>query len=631
MKRNKIYLIASLLLVCSNCWADKFDFSANASTGQTLYFDITSDSTVSLVAPNDLYTSNSNWAGYETPKDSLSIPQKVTFNGTTYAVKKIGYGALGGCKEMTSVKIPNSIEEIGDWAFTGSGLNVIDFPSTPVMLGVWVFESTPWMDRQPAGIVYLNNVLLYYKGVIPDNLELDIPQNINSIAGRAFNYGYEAGQEKLISVHIPGSVKYIGEYAFYKCHLNTVYIEEGVESIGRSAFSYNYFSEVTIPHSVKYIGSSAFSNCGSLTTVNYNAIGSLDNISGSFFPIFRNSSNLESFNWGSDVQYIPPTLLSGCTKITGELSIPSSVKYIGYEAFNGCSGFTGSLKIDNRISEIGEKAFMDCNGINNVNVDAYIIGKYAFYNCSGVTELTIGENIDSIGSGAFEKLNNLKTLYYNAKDIRCEKYGFGFDSNSSITSIIFGNKVKRIPDYFMQQAPNLTSVIFPSSLLSIGEWSFYNCGILGELVIPENVQKIGAYSFYYCTKVSSVKSLNTAPPDISGSYILYSCYDKPLYVPNGSLESYKNAEGWKSFQTIIATGIDNVNINSIAVYTQNNQIHIEGAFGRNISVYHIDGSEIASLKGPTNHEIITVPSTGIYCVKVDKSLVRKVFVSYLFP
>ena len=50
---------------------------------------------------------------------SVTIPESVTYNGTTYSVSSINYKAFNGCSGLTSVTIPNSVTSIDSYAFSG--------------------------------------------------------------------------------------------------------------------------------------------------------------------------------------------------------------------------------------------------------------------------------------------------------------------------------------------------------------------------------------------------------------------------------------------------------------------------------------------------------------------------------
>ena len=47
----------------------------------------------------------------------IVIPSQITYNGKTYSVTSIGFGAFGGCSGLTSITIPNSVTIIGEDAF----------------------------------------------------------------------------------------------------------------------------------------------------------------------------------------------------------------------------------------------------------------------------------------------------------------------------------------------------------------------------------------------------------------------------------------------------------------------------------------------------------------------------------
>ena len=115
MKRLFTILFATML--AGQAWADNFDFSAVCSSGQTLYYLITSDSTVTVTYPN--YSNYYYYYNYAKPTGVLEIPSAVTYNEVEYMVTSIGYGAFYYCDSLTSVTIPNSVKNISNDAFYG--------------------------------------------------------------------------------------------------------------------------------------------------------------------------------------------------------------------------------------------------------------------------------------------------------------------------------------------------------------------------------------------------------------------------------------------------------------------------------------------------------------------------------
>ncbi|WP_434305763.1 leucine-rich repeat protein [Clostridium botulinum] len=130
-------------------------------------------------------------------------------------------------KNLTSVKIPKTIESIGMQAFAKNNLTSIELPESLKNMG---------------NIAFMDNKLASVK----------IPKNLINIPTGAFS------QNQITSVLIPEGVTTIGRAAFMDNSLEAIIIPSTVESIGSTAFSTNKLKVVTIPSDVKNIGKDAF-------------------------------------------------------------------------------------------------------------------------------------------------------------------------------------------------------------------------------------------------------------------------------------------------------------------------------------------------------------------------------------
>ena len=211
---------------------------------------------------------------------------------------------------------------------------------------------------------------------------------------------------------------------------------------------------------------------------------------------------------------------SGLTSVT----IPNSVTSIGYEAFSGCSGLT-SVAIPNSVTIIWDYAFYNCVGLTSVTIPDSVttIGFWAFYNCSGLTTVTIPNSVTTIGGSAFS--------------LCC-----------SLTSVTIPNSVTSIGDDAFSGCSGLTSITIPNSVTSIGERAFQYCSGLTSITIPNSVTSIGERAFSNCSGLTSVISKMENPCSIT-----YDCfpddvfYNVTLYVPKGTIDTYKETKYWNKF------------------------------------------------------------------------------------
>ncbi len=256
-----------------------------------------------------------------------------------------------------------------------------------------------------------------------------------------------------------------------------------VTSIGTDAFNrcYGLSGTLTIPNSVTSIGGGAFYDCnftGALT------IGKgLENVSGlslsadgfTEFIVHKDNPNYSSADgilYNKDT-----TTIIQCPKgKTGTLTIPNSVTSIGDNAFYGCDSFTGILTIGSGVTSIGDNAFYGCGNFT----------KIVFDGCKGLTGTYFtGANVDTIhfteqvsgmsfNRNAFGWEPQVSTILYDAVDWGEEQeWIFGEnDLAKSVTKIIIGENVKRIPSGIFQYFDKVVEVELPDGITYIGENAF---------------------------------------------------------------------------------------------------------------------------------------------------------------
>lgn len=276
-------LVFLLLVMFFSCFSQKaiaYDFSAVNDYGDTIYYNITSDSTVEVTFEGNFRIRPTSghippnmttiWE-YDGKKyvGNIAIPSIVNNNDTTYTVTAIGERAFMFNENLYTILIPNSIKIIKDDAFEYCKyLNTIDFPNYLNSIGDYSFRYCEKLEY--VSIPDSITIIPFRAFECCYNLKtIKMTNSVKSIATNAFK-----DCTKLSSIHLSDSLIDIGYYALGNCtSLVSIVLPNSLATIqGNDAF-YGAFQDCTalkkinLPNALIYIGGHAFQNCISLDSI----------------------------------------------------------------------------------------------------------------------------------------------------------------------------------------------------------------------------------------------------------------------------------------------------------------------------------------------------------------------------
>lgn len=155
----------------------------------------------------------------------------------------------------------------------------------------------------------------------------------------------------------------------------------------------------------------------------------------------------------------------------------------------------------------------------------------AFYDCKNLESVVIPDSVTKIGTSAFSSCRNMTTL-------------------------VFGTGLETIGDYAFSFCKGITSIEIPDNVTSIGSNAFAYCDNLTNVSIGSSIKSIGEEAFTGYSSTTGVVRLTVAAttPPSGGAACGIKAAECKLYVPEESIETYKNAVWWEDFKEILAIG-----------------------------------------------------------------------------
>lgn len=288
---------------------------------------------------------------------------------------------------LKSIKLPETLTNIGNYAFTGSGIQNITITKNVTNIGDYAFQDT--------------------KSLAQVSFESD--SALKTIGHSAFY------SSTLTTFDFPENLTTIGNYAFYGCtKLESAILPEGLKNINQRAFYQTTgLKSVTFPESLTAIDYSAFQESGLIEAILPDNV-TLGN------EVFRNCSSLQRLRLPATLTAIPSGCFRYCSSIT-EFYVPSLIPpTLGSTALDGIS--KGNVTL--HVPEFAVANFkLDSNWLDFAKIvgdtesDSYSFrGNVAFTNnhrAEGTPSLTLVDGGSMTISGSAPMLINNLTIHNN--------------------------------------------------------------------------------------------------------------------------------------------------------------------------------------------------------------------------
>lgn len=430
------------------------------------------------------------------------ILKKVDFETPAAGVElNIGKYAFADCSGLITINLPTSTRKIEEYAFSrATALRSIVIPEGTTMVGADAFNAAGALETVslPSTLVSLafdkDGVLTSFKDCV----------SLKNLTIASDNATY-AAVDNVLYGKTEGVVRTL------------IYVPIAAQG--------DKTATVNIPETVNLVKEEAFYKNEGIKTINFPKAPDNVVLEKSAFYYMR---NVEKVVLPSGLREIPQYCMAYSPKLQ-HVYIPNTVTTLNNHAFNDCSSLNkvefqdGNDEVEFTLADAKNEsygAFQYCTSLREIEFPARTvkIGSNNFYNARSLRKVTIPDNVTEIGTKAFYTVDSgtgVQTLIWNPETSKLTTIGESAFENANLSSLTIPARVTSIGKrafYGNMTMSSLTFAALPAtaegeteSALTIGESAFeFATSLLGTLNIPARVTSIGARAFAVTTKMTGV-------------------------------------------------------------------------------------------------------------------------------
>jgi hypothetical protein len=273
----------------------------------------------------------------------------------------------------------------------------------------------------------------------------------------------------------------------------------------------------------------------------------------------------------SDESDLGVSVISNSFSVNNQLGViatESAIAKIGGPLFESPQTVT-YVKLPNTIQEIA------MNGLKNTSIEFFeapkvlkTLGVDALLGCAKLKKIILNDGLESLGLDVFGDCPNLEYVFIpktvktiGAYSFRCSTEKLDHwdgdcplidnDKHALYANSAYGMTQEKPDMIDIVAGCNLTEYKLPDQAMFTQNYALSGCKKLKKLILHENFKSFGLDVFNSLNELETIVSYAITPPSFNPDEVFESKSLKEVYVPQNSIELYRNADGWKNFSDLI--------------------------------------------------------------------------------